>query len=456
MKRDFFGLHRGVVFSIATVILLMQGCFLSIEGIAYWHIRSSQTKAFLNRLFENEGHAVPMMDFHDKKPSFLGSEISPHQKPPEIPFAFSYDSDTVRRFSENITRYIFPSGKEGDDFHLYFATRTAPDGSLLELITDFPYDSSASDMVDLLKTIRTVSSLEKKWGVCGNFFYDRRERSYGYLTVYIDFHRELEEQRCFFARVILVLFVSLFFSFVAILAINIFVLRPLKKAFDAQKRFISDAGHELKTPIAAISANLEVLKGEVPNNKWVDYIAEENDRMNNLVKDLMYLAHSDARREKLVMENVNISDAITFAVLPLESLIFEKGKKLVMNVEPDMYLLCDEKKIKQLLVILVDNAVKNSDKGDVITVSADKKDGAIVIKVHNTGWGIKSEELKKIFRRFYRVDTSRNRQTGGYGLGLSIASAIVSEHHGKISADSEFGKWAEFSIVLPFLKRERR
>ena len=459
MKGDFFGLQKNVVLSIFSAVILMQGFFLTIEGFALYRRRIEQRSSFVSRLFENEGHASPAVRFRSKKKSSLPDTPALYDdlfyNRLENPPTSSFDSESVLRFNENIARFIFPRGSEGDDFHVYFASRTNKSGDILELMTDFPYDESATDVVDFLQTVRTVSRLERDFGVCGNFYYKRQPRYYGFLTVYIDYHRELEEQRGFIALFVFVMLGSLVFSALAVLAIKFFVLNPLKKAFDAQKRFISDAGHELKTPIAAINANLEVLKSEIPENKWVDYIAEENDRMKNLVRDLMYLAHSDSGREKLVMENVNISDAIAFAVLPLESLIFEKGKKLVLDIEEDMMMECDERKIKQLLVILVDNAVKNSDRGDVITVSARKKDGAVVIKVHNTGWGIKSEDLEKIFRRFYRADTSRSRETGGYGLGLSIASAIVSEHRGKISAQSEYGKWAEFSVVLPFSKKTK-
>lgn len=460
MKGTFWGLKKNVVLSIFSVILLMQAFFLSFEGIVLVRMRKTQRERFVNRLFENEGRAVPVIPEPEKEKILFEAPFAKKRdgasESGESPNKNHFESKSVLSINGNITHYVFSRGDTNDDFHLYFATRTAPDGAILELITDIPYSENDSDMTYFLKLINEVNESNRNSGLCDNFFYERRKKNYGYLTVYVDYHREIREQRFFLAIASLILAVSLLFSTIAVFAINIFVLTPIKKAFDAQKRFISDAGHELKTPIAAINANLEVLKDEIPDNKWISYIAEENDRMKNLVMDLMYLAHTDAGREKFVMESVNISDAITFAALPLESLIFEKGKKLVLNIESDIEMTCDERKIKQLVVILLDNAVKNSDSGDVITVTAKKHDNSIVIKVHNTGWGIKQEDLEKIFQRFYRVDTSRNRETGGYGLGLSIASAIVREHHGKITATSEFGKWAEFSVILPFSKKTRK
>lgn len=439
MKGRFSKLQRNVVLSVVSVMLLMQGCFLTILRMGQIKVRKTKTDAFVEKLFENEGHASKSLQdktMHSSLIAPLGEEDT-----------FSSNDDALRRLSKRVSNYLFHT--EDKKFHFYFASRSDEEGNILELFTDFPYDKDAGGVTGFLGVAENIISRKKDSGLYKNFYYAREKRPYGYLTVYLDYRNEIEETKAFYKIVFLVIVISLFFSVISFILLNTFVLKPIKVAFDAQKRFISDAGHELKTPIAAISANLEVLKNEVPNNRWVSYIIEENDRMKNLVKDLMYLAHTDSGREKHIMEKVNVSDTITFAILPLESLIFEKGKKLAMDIESDMFLVCDEGKIKQLLVILVDNAVKNSDKGDIISVKAYKEDSNIVIKVHNTGWGIKKEDLDKIFERFYRVDSSRNRTTGGYGLGLSIASAIVNAHHGKISVDSEEGKWAEFKVMLP-------
>ncbi len=439
MKWGFTKLHRNVVLSVASVILLMQGCFLAILGIGQYNTRKAKTNAFVSRLLKNDGHMNPTSE--DKRNSLL-------IPPPEYETSPT-DFEALKRLSKTIAQHLFQANEVGSGFHFFFASRTDDEGNIVELYSDFPYKIDDDEVSRFLSVAENISKLKKSSGLYNNFYYAREKRDYGYLTVYIDYRIEKAETRAFCEIICLVIVISLFFSIISVALLNIFVMKPMKKAFDAQKRFISDAGHELKTPIAAISANLEVLKNEVPNNRWVSYIIEENDRMSNLVKDLMYLAHSDAGREKTIMETVNISDTVAFAILPLECLIYEKGKELVMDVESDLELVCDERKIKQLLVILVDNAVKNSDKGDVITVKAYKEDSNIVLKVHNTGWGIAKENLDKIFERFYRVDSSRNRTTGGYGLGLSIASAIVNEHRGKISVDSEEGKWAEFTVVLP-------
>ena len=120
-----------------------------------------------------------------------------------------------------------------------------------------------------------------------------------------------------------------------------------------------------------------------------------------------------------------------------------------MDIQPGIEFVGDEHQIKQVAVILVDNAVKNSDENALIRVSAKVEKDRVVFKVYNTGHGIKKEDLKKIFLRFYRSDVSRARKTGGYGLGLPIAQAVAVAHHGTLTADSEFGKWAEFTLVLP-------
>ena len=407
-----------------------------ILGLGQYRVRKTRTDEFVSRLLENEGHSALLM-----------RESEDINTPPP------QDFEEMRRLSRTIADYLFRRKSSDGGFHFYFASRTDGDGNILALITDFPYNVDDDDVMDFVDLAKDVAELKKNAGIYNDFYYTRASRSYGFLTVYIDYRREIAESKAFYKIVLQVIVISLFFSVLSIALLSIFVLRPIHKAFEAQKRFISDAGHELKTPIAAIGANLDVLKHDLPNNRWVSYIIEENDRMSNLVKDLMYLAHSDSGRENHIMETVNISDVVAFAVLPLESLIYEKGKSLVLEGQSDIEVVCDEKKIKQLLVILVDNAVKNSEKGDVVTVKTYKEDSNVILKVHNTGWGIEKENLDKIFERFYRVDSSRNRDTGGYGLGLSIASAIVKEHRGKISVESEFGKWAEFTVTLPIGKR---
>lgn len=228
-----------------------------------------------------------------------------------------------------------------------------------------------------------------------------------------------------------------------------FITRPVLDAFLKQKAFVSNAGHELKTPISVIGANIDVLMADFSDNKWLQYIKAENERMGELVKDLLYLARTDADQRKLNASTFDFSALVEKSVLPFESVMFEQGKTLHLSVEKALPCVADEHQIKQVVMILVDNAIKNTESGGVIRVTAYRDGKNNVVKVYNDGAGIAKEDFEKIFERFYRTDASRARKTGGYGLGLPIARTIAQAHRGTISVASKLGAWADFTFVLP-------
>ncbi|MBQ2481928.1 MAG: GHKL domain-containing protein, partial [Treponema sp.] len=227
-------------------------------------------------------------------------------------------------------------------------------------------------------------------------------------------------------------------------------VEPVEEAFLRQRNFIADASHELKTPIAVIGANIDVVEQELPGNKWLGYIKTENSRMAELVKNLLYLAKNDADRNNLCMMKFDFANAVEGAALPFESVAMEQGKSMDISVpEEPLWVMGDESHIKQVAVILIDNAIKNSDAGAVIKISVRAEGKKGFLTVYNTGRGIAEKDIPQIFNRFYRADSSRARSTGGYGLGLTIAKSIADSHRGKITVKSEEGKYAEFTFMMP-------
>ncbi len=236
-------------------------------------------------------------------------------------------------------------------------------------------------------------------------------------------------------------------------------VKPIARSLEQQRQFVADASHELKTPLTVILANTEILrvnkdKTVGQQRKWIDYIQTEAERMTSLVNNLLYLAKSDDSKDKPVFARVNLSDVVYSATLPLESVVFEQGKELESNIEGDIMFLGDEGKLRQLVVILLDNAIKYADHHGKITVALALKQDKIKLSVHNTGEPIPAEQLERIFERFYRVDKSRAREKGGYGLGLSIAKSIVASHHGKISVHSTAQEGTTFIVSFPKGKTE--
>ncbi|EKY27512.1 cell wall metabolism sensor histidine kinase WalK [Clostridium celatum] len=231
-------------------------------------------------------------------------------------------------------------------------------------------------------------------------------------------------------------------------------IEPLEESFKKQKQFIADASHELRTPLTIIKTNISLLeenKNETikSQEKWIKYIDSQASRMSTLINEMLSLANLDAKRKNEEITSINLSKILNDLLLVFEVVIFEKGLLLEENISKDIFINGEKDQIKKLISILMDNAIKYTNSGGKITVNlnVDKTKTKLIVK--NTGEGIAKEHLEKIFERFYRVDASRDRGTGGYGLGLSIAKSIVEDHKGKIYAESIIGESASFIVELP-------
>ncbi|MEK3705331.1 HAMP domain-containing sensor histidine kinase [Paenibacillus sp. FSL R7-0198] len=230
-------------------------------------------------------------------------------------------------------------------------------------------------------------------------------------------------------------------------------IAPVREAFEKQKQFIGDASHELKTPLAIINTNADVLlanqEDTIANQaKWLHYIKSETERMTGLTNDLLYLTQMDDSRSTMIHAKFNMSDAVESIILPMEAVIFEKNISLDYNIEPNLTVHGNSEQIKQVILILLDNAVKYSGPKGSVNVTLQKQNNDVMLAVSNTGEGIAPEHLDRIFDRFYRTDSSRARKHGGHGLGLAIARSIVDQHKGELYARSVVGEGATFYVRL--------
>lgn len=217
------------------------------------------------------------------------------------------------------------------------------------------------------------------------------------------------------------------------------LIRPVEEAFLKQKQFIFDASHELKTPLSVIMTSAECLSKNPKETKWLDNIQSETERMNKLVLDLLNLAKYDNSYENRVLSVIDLSKLVEKSVLTFESLIYDKGLNLKYHIDQDVNFKCVNSEMKQLVEILVDNAIKHAYDKSTITVDLIKKKDEISLVVKNRGDKIPKEEQSKIFERFYRSDNSRNRNENRFGLGLAIAKNIVLSHNGKIYVECKNG-----------------
>ena len=225
--------------------------------------------------------------------------------------------------------------------------------------------------------------------------------------------------------------------------LSLWIIKPVTETFEKQKQFIADASHELKTPLAVIMASADTLEKD-NNKKWIKNIQNESERMNKLIKNLLDLSKVENNNIK---ENTDLSKLIEKSILTLESLMYEKNIKLNYKIDENISFMCNSDEIKQLMSILLDNAIKHSDKNGNIIVNLHKEKNEILLEVKNKGDKIPEGEEEKIFERFYRIDKSRNRNENRYGLGLAIAKSIVEKHDGKISAESK-NNYTTFKIVF--------
>ena len=268
------------------------------------------------------------------------------------------------------------------------------------------------------------------------------------VVTVIDLQNDMSLMNSLFRISVVIVISSLVFVFIFSYYLSRWAIKPVKDALEKQRRFISDASHELKTPLTVISANADVLEAEIGDNKWLGNIKSQSEIMSDLVFDLLDLAKMDETREEMVFSTFDLSSVVLSKTLEFECTAFECGKTFEQNITDGIIYRGNEDSIKHLVTILIDNAIKHSDEKGIIRVTLTTSNNKKIFQVYNTGNGIKNSEKDKIFNRFYRSDESRSKETGGYGLGLSIAKSITEAHGGTITVDGEENKWISFTVVL--------
>lgn len=252
------------------------------------------------------------------------------------------------------------------------------------------------------------------------------------------------------------LFVGLLMLF-AIFVISLYfanrAIRPIAETWEKQKQFIADASHELKTPLSIINANYDALLSNQEETiksqlKWLDYIKIGTDRMTKLINDLLSLAKIEDINLEIQKMPFNISNAIHDIILSMETVAIEKGINLSHSIEPDIIVKGDSERVKQVVTILFDNAIKYSNKNGQIDISLIKSKRQVIYSIKNSGKGIAKQDLPKVFDRFYRADPSRTHENGGYGLGLSIAKTIIDGLGGEIHVTSVENEYTAFTFTL--------
>ncbi|MBQ4232291.1 MAG: GHKL domain-containing protein [Lachnospiraceae bacterium] len=297
---------------------------------------------------------------------------------------------------------------------------------------DVEHISLSEDEVEELTD--EVFSLNKHRGTISNYRYFMTTDDNITNIYFIDITSAMQGFMSFLYISLAIAFVSMILVIVISRIVARPVMSPMIDSMEQQKRFITDASHEIKTPLAIISANTDVLELMHGKNEWTESIKNQTVQLDSLIKQLLMLDRLDSVNADEAMVEMNMSEKISEAVKAFDTLAKSKGKTLTYDIEEGVIINGEPNAIAQLASVLIENAIKYATDGSNIEVELRKDGKRAVFSVVNEGEPIDEEELSKLFRRFYRTDTSRTRKTGGFGIGLSIAKSIVDAHKGEIEA----------------------
>ncbi len=347
------------------------------------------------------------------------------------------------------------------EFSPTFSVITDMEGNVKEVTMAFSMteDFYSERAAELLSSGRDGGKLREvnSDGSVSNWQYAIKRLDEGCVIAFTEISYEINILRMFALRLLLIaaaaiivtVFISLFFANRSI--------KPIEEAYNKQKQFIADASHELKTPLAAINTNIDVLLSrdgaDDEDRKWLMYIKDETGRMNKLTNSLLYLARAGHDASTRVFGSVSWTEIVKNILLVMEARVFEQNIRLDSQIEDGVNVAADSEQLKRLVMILLDNAVKYTPSGGSIEVSLKKKSADAHLTVRNTGTGIDEADLPHIFDRFYRSDKARTyTEDSGYGLGLAIAKAAAESFRGTISVESDSESYALFTVKLPLIK----
>ena len=327
----------------------------------------------------------------------------------------------------------------------FYSVALAEDGTVLAVDNG---ERAVYDEEDLVKLAEELISEGRTSGRTDQLSYIISRRPNYTLAAFMDNTVMESSMSMLLHNVLIVGAVAIVVLFFLSLQLSKRIVRPLEENDRRQKQFISDASHELKTPVAVIGANAELLSRELGDNEWLTSIQYENERMGGLVKQLLDL--SRAENAEIPMEQLDFSRVVTGEVLAFESLAFDQGKTIQSDIEDGVSITGNRTQLTQLVSVLLDNAIRHAT-GSEIEISLKRRAHAAVLSVVNEGDEIPPEKLEPLFDRFYRVDEARNSEGQHYGLGLSIAKAVAEKHGGSISVSCRDGK-IQFAVSIPVRK----
>lgn len=409
------------MFSVILVLLVIMGC---INLISYCHM-INEADNVLDFLAENNGR-FPMI-----------GEI----------FDFDPDSDEMSPEMARTSRY--------------FWVKVTENGDVLEVDVS---EIAAVNQDTAARYARQILESGKKRGFVDSYRFlvvddnnaDTKNAENRIQIIFLDCWRSLSNFRTFLFSCLWVSLLGLVAVLCLVFILSGWMIRPVIESYKKQRQFITDAGHEIKTPLTIIDADADILEMELGENEWLQDIQKQVKRMTTLTNDLIYLSRMEEQQEQMQMIDFPFSDLVEEMVQSFQTLAKAQNKTFTSSIQPMLSLCGDERSLRQLLSVLLDNALKYSDEGGRISLTLEKQGQSLRLSVFNTtSQPVDRQHTEWLFNRFYRGDQSRNSKIGGYGIGLSIAAAVTANHKGRISAATQDGKSLTITVMLP-VQREKR
>ena len=328
----------------------------------------------------------------------------------------------------------------------YFVLRYEDDGTLV--LADLTKIASVTD-ADTAEYLTAALKNGEGYGRCGSYrFFVAHTGDDQNMAIFLDSYQQFRAIRLLLLWSLLADVGCTLLVLLLVVLLSRRAIDPVVRSAQQQKQFITDASHELKTPITVIATSLKVLEMEVGQQKWIDKAQTQTEKLTELVNSLVTLSRMDEEDSPLKMEPFPVSDAVSETAESFRDLALSRGHPLELTVQPELTYRGDEYAVRQLTSILLDNALKYSPPGGEITVTLARQGKSLLLTVANTAQTLSKELLENMFDRFYRGDKARSSEQGGYGIGLSIAKAVVQSHKGKISAAAR-GDQLVMTVVLP-------
>lgn len=404
--------HKVIAVSTVAMLLLLISIFVTIN-LYMEQIAMEQVNGFIKNVLGHEGrvdHQSPKIVPTENIPP---ERISPESIPPEnIPM--------VNGFS-----FLVSSERE-----------------ILEVI----YNDESIEDESIEQLVAKVKLSERATGSIDNYRYGVKVADDRFLVVMADTSVQNVMLEKLLRLSYIIGAISFGVIFILIIILSRYITKPVEVAFEKQKRFIADSSHELKTPLSVISANLDLLEMDIGKNSRTNAISDGIKRMNKLIHELLLLARTEQKSHAFLP--FNLSEVMESTILPLEVIAYEQGNQIETNIEENIMLKGDEEGFRKMIGALMENAIKYSRENSIIKADLYTKGDYKIIEIFNEGIGVTKEQKGKLFDKFYRVDDSRNRETGGHGIGLSIVKNIVDIHKGKIQVESVPNEYIIFKITL--------